>query len=100
MHWRARTYRRAAGQALDSVAVWPSGSQAAQVASGQSRSKNDCASSGEVVVYQPERTAVNPFGRYPYPTPNVFRKKYEFGIAVSRHPWRFSAKRVARVYIF
>src|SRR5215469_14755104 len=31
---------------------------------GTSRSKNDCASSGEVVVYQPERTAVNLFDYY------------------------------------
>ena len=31
---------------------------------GTPRSKNDCATSGEVVVYQPERTAVNLFDYY------------------------------------
>ena len=34
------------------------------------QSKNDCASTGEVVVYQPERTAVNLFVGYRYRIPN------------------------------
>jgi hypothetical protein len=37
--------------------------------SGAPESENDCASLGEVVVYQPERTAVNLFLSYQSPYP-------------------------------
>ena len=57
---------KAWGRALDPVADWPCLSRAADMVPGAPRSKNDCASQGEVVVYQPERTAVNPFNRYQY----------------------------------
>jgi hypothetical protein len=39
-------------------------------ATGEPESENDCASTGEVVVYQPERTHVNLFVSCPYRIPN------------------------------
>ena len=61
---RVHSPGRASGQALDLVADWPCCSRAAYFDSGAPESENDCASSGEVVVYQPERTAVNLFVDY------------------------------------
>src|SRR5579863_10002585 len=68
---RARAWRRvqASGRGLDPVARWPCSSRAARLPPTP-MSKNDCASPGEVVVYQPERTAVNQFVHYKYRFPN------------------------------